>query len=153
MSIIFSKVFPIGCIFISISSTNPEEMFGGVWVAWGTGRVPVGIDTTDSNFSTVEKEGGSSTHTLSTNEIPAHTHGAVSISGTIMTLSYTGSRDTGISTISSSTYNLAKTSSGSNMGSVTHTISSSHTHTSVGGGAAHNNLQPYITCYMWKRIE
>lgn len=32
--------------------------------------------------------------------------------------------------------------------------SGGHTHTpaNTGEGQAHNNLQPYITCYMWKRV-
>ena len=34
-------------------------------------------------------------------------------------------------------------------GAHTHTISGSTAAT--GGGGAHSNLQPYITCYMWKR--
>ena len=32
-------------------------------------------------------------------------------------------------------------------------IDATHEHTSVRGGKEHNNLQPYITCYMWKRTE
>ena len=49
--------------------------FGGTWVAWGAGRVPVGINTSDGNFNTVEKTGGTATVALSAAQMPAHTHG------------------------------------------------------------------------------
>ena len=39
-------------------------MFGGTWVAWGAGRVPVGVDTTDTDFDTVEETGGTKSVTL-----------------------------------------------------------------------------------------
>ena len=69
---------------MSVKNTNPSTFFGGTWVAWGTGRVPVGVDTADTNFATVEKTGGSNTHThsqgatgstvLKLSQIPAHNH-------------------------------------------------------------------------------
>ena len=43
-------------------------------MAWGAGRVPVGINTGDGNFNTVEKTGGSSVVTLTANQMPSHTH-------------------------------------------------------------------------------
>ena len=46
---------PIGSIYISTTSTDPGTIFGGTWVQWGQGRVPVGVDTENSNFNTVEK--------------------------------------------------------------------------------------------------
>ena len=58
------KVYPVGSIYISVNSTNPSSYFGGTWVSWDAGRVPVGVNTSDSNFSTVEKIGGEQTHTL-----------------------------------------------------------------------------------------
>ena len=66
---------------MSTVNTNPSNYFGGTWVAWGSGRVPVGVNTGDSNFSTVEKTGGASTHTLTAAQIPAHTHGRKSLTG------------------------------------------------------------------------
>ena len=47
---------------MSINSTNPANFFGGTWVQWGSGRVPVCVNTSDSNFNSVEKAGGSSSH-------------------------------------------------------------------------------------------
>lgn len=111
-------MYPVGSIYMSVNNTNPSTYFGGTWVAWGAGRVPVGVNASDSNFSTVEKTGGASTVTLAASQIPSHTHAK----GTLATAS---------------------------AGAHTHTISGSTAAT--GGGGAHSNLQPYITCYMWKR--
>lgn len=52
-------MYPIGSIYLSVKNTNPSKWFGGTWVSWGTGRVPVGVDTTQTEFNAVEKTGGS----------------------------------------------------------------------------------------------
>ena len=71
---IFDLIYPIGSIYISIKNTNPSTLFGGTWVSWGAGRVPVGVDTTQNEFKTVEKTGGEKTHKLTVSEMPKHTH-------------------------------------------------------------------------------
>lgn len=118
-------VYPVGSIYMSVNSTNPSNLFGGTWVAWGTGRVPVGIDTSQTEFNYSERTGGSKTHTLTINEMPSHTHGYSIASGSLDSTQY------------------AKAGQGGTYSAVTTT--------STGGNQAHNNLQPYITCYMWKR--
>ena len=67
-------MYPVGSIYISVKSTNPSSFFGGTWTAFGTGRTLVGINTSDTNFDTVEKTGGAATHTLQVTEMPSHTH-------------------------------------------------------------------------------
>ena len=39
--------YPVGSIYFSVDSANPSTKFGGTWVAWGKGRVPVGVDESD----------------------------------------------------------------------------------------------------------
>ena len=123
---IFNLIYPVGSIYMSVNSTNPGTLFGGTWVAWGTGRVPVGVDTNDGDFNTVEKTGGEKSHILQASEMPPHTHDVndVTIWG-------------GDAWIGSGGY--------------TTITFGGRTTTSAGGGQAHNNVQPYITCYMWKR--
>lgn len=119
-----AAVWPVGSIFISVVSTNPGTLLGiGTWTAFGTGRALVGIDTGQTEFDTVEETGGAKTHTLSTSEIPSHTH----------TRTYSGA--------AGGTTNQAP--GGASAG----TVNTGAT----GGGGAHNNLQPYIVVYMWKR--
>ena len=74
---LFDLVYPVGSIYMSVNSVNPSTLFGGTWEAWGSGRVPVGINTNDSNFDTVEKTGGASSVTLTASQsgVPAHAHG------------------------------------------------------------------------------
>tara|TARA_B100000161_G_scaffold221710_1_gene167056 strand:+ start:328 stop:1209 length:882 start_codon:yes stop_codon:yes gene_type:complete len=131
---IFDKIYPVGSIYINATnSTNPGTLLGfGTWTAFGAGRVPVGIDSSDTDFDTAEETGGSKTHTLTTNELPSHTH--------------THTVQTGRS-FSSSIGNAPVVQGSDN----TVLSSSAVTTSSTGGGAAHNNLQPYIVVYMWKR--
>lgn len=37
--------------------------------------------------------------------------------------------------------------------SATNSVTVTGTITKTGSNSAHNNLQPYITCYMWKRTS
>lgn len=112
----------------------------GTWVAWGSGKVPVGVDTSQTEFASVEKTGGEKTHALTADEMPSHSHGEQTISEygyTYPLVSNNGEGD--------SKNGWLPTSAGSEV------TKNQVTTNSVGNGKAHNNLQPYITCYMWKR--
>jgi microcystin-dependent protein len=70
-----SDAWPIGSVFISVVATDPSVLLGfGTWVAFGSGRVMVGLDAADPDFDTAEEVGGEKTHLLVTAEIPSHTH-------------------------------------------------------------------------------
>lgn len=202
---------PIGSIEINISGTNPSTYLGGTWIAWGTGKVPVGVDTTQTEFNSVEKTGGSKTasttytpagtntgtavtmnavtlshsggavgnHTLTTTEIPAHSHG-------ISRMANSSRAETGGCWVGDSQFHIAA-SRNLNATTFPAVISNDNLEIKIGntgGGGAHNHgftqpnqhsftpttktitqptftgtkatitestVQPYITCYMWKR--
>ena len=160
-----NKMYPVGSIKITTKNENPGTYLYGTWVAWGSGKVPVGVNTSESEFSTPEKTGGKKTHTLETNEIPAHTHGEKVLKGAFRAADNVVKNtaassvfvvaSAGIATVSRSTHTVCNYGGATltqNQSVVdTVTVNATHTHTSVGGNGAHNNLQPYITCYMWKR--
>ena len=153
-------IFPVGSIRMTVSAADESMFLGGTWVRWGTGRVPVGVNTSDTNFNTVEKTGGANTHTLATAELPSHNHsfsGSVTINANGAHTHQASSGSYKVGSGSASTYyymtnggttSAQTTGSG---GSHDHTGSVSGSVGSNGSGAAHNNLQPYITCYFWKR--
>lgn len=121
------KIWPVGSVYINASSaTNPATLLGfGTWSAFGAGKVLVGLDSGDSDFNTVGNTGGEKTHQLTINEMPAHTH---NIDANINT-GGTNQRAVGNSNATQATFGTS----------------------SRGGDAAHNNLQPYIVVYMWRR--
>ena len=133
----WQNAYPVGSIYMNASdSTDPSVLLGfGTWAAFGAGRVPVGIDSSDTDFDTAEETGGAKTHTLTKQEIPPHTHSYVKTDSTSNANGYdnnttakavTGSTETGGG-------NIGENSDG------------------TGNASPHNNLQPYIVVYMWKR--
>lgn len=72
-------MFPVGSIFFTTVNKNPGTFIGGTWAAWGSGRVPVGVNTSNTNFKTPEKTGGASSHSHTVNahnhSTPSHRHG------------------------------------------------------------------------------
>lgn len=67
--------YPIGSLEFNVSGTNPADYLGfGAWVAWGSGRVPVGVNLDDTDYNIAEKTGGKKTLKLSTTQLPSHNH-------------------------------------------------------------------------------
>ena len=152
------EAFPVGSVFTAVVSTDPATLLGyGTWSAFGAGRVLVGLDSGQTEFDTVEETGGAKTHTLAESEIPSHTHTQDSHNHTqdahLHSVVVTRSATTGGSTtdVAKST-DTSSTIMAQNTGS---TVATNQAATAVnqntGGGGAHNNLQPYIVVYMWKR--
>ena len=130
-------IYPVGAIYMSVSPTSPASLFGGTWTQWGSGRVPIGINSSDNDFNTVEKTGGSKEYDLRA------LIGAVG--GNVNTIGYDsepvvsgyGSYDMVIDASAG-----AKPQGASN---TTRVVKSD--------GKSPTTVQPYITCYMWKRVS
>ena len=121
--------YKVGDLFLTTRNENPSLRFGGTWELFGKGKTLVCVDDSDSDFKTVKKTGGEKTHTLTINEMPNHSH----------TEKYVGVNwfqhgTSGDWNVSSALEPYRETGS-------------------TGGDKPHNNLQPYITCYIWIRTE
>ena len=132
------KQYPVGSIYISTNSQNPSEYIGGEWESFGEGRTLVGAGTgTDENnvqkVFEIEQTGGEYEHTLTIAEMPRHQHSIYRwLQGD--SNSYAGEKM------------LAAQSNGQVEGDEGLTYFK-------GGDQPHNNIQPYIVTYMWKRVN
>jgi len=118
-----STVWPVGSVFTSVVATNPATLLGfGTWSSIAAGRMLIGLDSGDTKFDTVEETGGAETVTLTTTELPAHTH-------TVSGLSTGGAGGVRIDAGTGSTA----------------------TSSSAGSGAAFSIMNPYFVVYFWKR--
>lgn len=119
------RTYPVGEIITTRRAGNPSTWMGfGTWERYGQGRVLVGYDEGDASFNALDKTGGAKTHVLTEAELPAHTHGIANGGGNEAGPWIDGSSGTRIADKAT---------------------------LSAGSGQAHNNLQPYITVFMWKR--
>ena len=118
---------PIGYIYISTNSTSPEVLFGGTWQQIAQGRTLVGIDTSDSDFNSIGKTGGSKA-------LQEHAHEV-----------WWGDRVFGITNSVAPTGNVWNTIG-------LHDASQGTALKAIATGSGHSgNLQPYLVVYMWER--
>lgn len=126
---VLDNVYPVGSIYMNVNSTNPGTLFGGTWEQI-QGRFLLGM----SSSYPAGSQGGEATHTLTTSEIPSHSHVALyGLDGAVDDFLGGSGADYGTRPGSGTATNYAyKTSS-------------------TGGGQSHNNMPPYISVYIWKR--
>lgn len=125
------------CDGSAVSRTTYAKLFSVIGTTYGTGngsttfnlpdlkgRVAVGAGNsgaTGATNHTLGQKSGEETHTLTTNEMPSHVH----YDGTSGSIAYAGT-------------------AGLNTAQVAFDASAGRSTTATGGGAAHNNMQPYV---------
>lgn len=141
-SALVNKLYPVGCIYQSTSSTSPASFLGGTWERIKDTFILAAGDTYAAGIS-----GGEAEHTLTESEIPAHKHQQNAYVVSSVFTEETNIPDRGLSYpyenvnvyYSTGTVNGAGNFNGISTGS-------------VGTGSPHNNMPPYVTVYVWKRI-
>jgi hypothetical protein len=122
--------YPIGSIYISVSSENPASIFGfGTWE-----RIQDKFLLASGPTYALNSTGGEAKHTLTVNELPSHTHTSHGIG--IATTAY--EKNLALRSVELNEYH-----EGDTIMRVENT----------GGGAAHNNMPPYLVVNIWKRIS
>ena len=122
-------LMPIGKTEIFYDNEDHSNYMGFTWERTAIGKVPVGINTSDTDFNTIGKTGGEKTHNLTADEIP-------SIDKNGNTLKY-NQYYAPINNYGASTSRpVAQFEDGGNSY----------------GGQPHNNLQPYEVMAFWKRV-
>lgn len=122
--------YPVGTIYETTSAdldttAKMANHFGGTWEVYGSGRVLV-AKSADTEFDTIGETGGAKTHTLTVDQMPSHNH-SVNLS-------------------SSTGYMAGVAVMGGSEGTATTSFVKN-----TGSGSAHNNLQPYIVVYRYRR--
>lgn len=149
------KIYPVGSIYMSTVSTNPATLFGfGTWEAMPAGRVLLaqGKSSWGTTYN-AGSTGGEATHQLTVGEMPSHNHtGSTNTTGnhshnTPTTGTYEGNGK-GYDPGGGNNPNYTQCFT-SEAGSHSHTITIQNT----GSSQSHNNMQPYIVCYIWKRVS
>lgn len=137
LDVYWKTLYPVGSIYISTNPTfNPNTSWGGTWKKTADGRCLIGANNTYPLGST----GGEAVHYLTENEMPPHNH----TGGLVYNYKLA---NTGISSnvIDQNGQQFLWVDQSSNSASnILHT-------NNKGGGASHNNMQPYLAVYIWER--
>lgn len=134
-------IYPVGAIFISVSTTNPGTyLTGTTWVATAAGKfivgVGTGIDALGASFTTLSGNDlvtGEYRHTLITAELAAHTHGLATLGR--------GQADGNSTAVSQHVLFDTIGAAGA----------TPNTADSTGSDQSHNNIPPYFGVYAWQR--
>lgn len=152
-------IYPVGSIYMNITNVDPSLLFGGIWEQIKDKFLLSCGDVYENGIT-----GGEAAHNLTVNEMPSHTHGSKVLTGsanirditnvsdhnTVMsasgimskTLESWSGTHAALSTANLSNYKINKLS-----------VNATHEHAVVGANESHNNMPPFLSVYVWKRVE
>ena len=154
LSVLADMFYPIGRGFLDFTDTDYSNWLGLTWERELVGMTPIGKDANDTDFATVGKTGGEKKHTLTTDEMPSHTHTQnahkhnFSLGGESLNIGTSSSIANGKG-IADEANTGWWTGSNINKSGIANATA---TNQNTGGGQAHNNLPPYQVVSYWKRI-
>lgn len=131
-----NSIYPVGSVYTSLTNTNPGKFLKGTWQQFAQGRTLVGEGTgndgTNSQTFEISSTGGEYKHKLTVDEMPSHDH----------RLQFRGGQNIQPNDPYADDKPMLQGSSdyGKNVDT-------------TGGDRSHNNVQPYVTVYFWKRVE
>lgn len=136
-SALLDKLYPVGCIYQSTSSTSPASFLGGTWE-----QIKDRFILAAGNTYAADSTGGEAEHTLTINEIATHSHAETKVMtngtlGFIINPTKNGATAGDILGIGQQSWQTGKGAVDTG---------------STGGSEPHNNMPPYLTVYVWKRI-
>ena len=137
--------YPVGCIFESTSSENPSNTMGGTWERFGNGRVTVGVNEGDGAINAGNKSVGS------VNPLTSHSHFFRNFSGH-QTYAFAWGTGGFVSPQVSINGTSAVASNATNNGLFTKQDNEGASVQDSGDNSNHNNWQPSISVYRWRRI-
>ena len=130
-------LYPVGSYYWSSNPTDPGTLFGGTWE-----QIKDRFILAAGGSYTVGSTGGEATHTLTVDEMPSHDH-RIRVFASEDGLSGKTLRDAEqgkpLAARWNEYYNLSSSKNIEQRIDLT------------GGGAAHNNMPPYIVAYCWHR--
>lgn len=135
-------VYPVGSIYMSVNPANPGALFGGMWE-----RIKDTFLLSAGDTYAAGETGGEAEHILTVGEMPSHKHPTYNGDGWALFEMHrdgTVARTQVAASSSSKKYTFTATDSNDIQWPYNGTYN-------AGGGAAHNNMPPYLTVYMWKR--
>ena len=143
---LINLIYPVGSIYMSVNNVSPASFLGGTWEAIED-RFLLAAGSSYSAGST----GGEATHKLTTNEIPSHTHinciYNINNKNFNMKMNAIRLKDTSVYQWVDISSASDITTAGGDGGDPCGITKSS------GGSQVHNNMPPYLTVYIWKRIS
>lgn len=136
-SAIVDLIYPVGSIYMSVNTTNPATLFGGTWVQIKDRFLLAKGDSYTSNGAT----GGEANHTLTTNEIPSHSH---NLNNRTWGWGANDATESVQATVQAGYWGWNALTNKWGVDTVTQ---------NTGGGKAHNNMPPYLVVNIWKRTK
>lgn len=126
---LLSEAFPVNKVEVFFDAEDHSDFLGFQWERVSQGRIPIGLDDSDTDFNTIGKTSGEKEVTLSINHIPPHNH---TVRANIQNAS-----GNDVLVIKNNAYYSSAVEMNTS---------------ATGGGQAHNNMPPYIVMAFWKRV-
>lgn len=142
-------IYPVGSVYITVSDEEPETLFPGTYWERIAGKF---LLASSDGLYAVGATGGEASVILTTSEMPAHSHTGTTLGDGTHSHTFPGRSSNGSSGPSAESFassDDARTLYTNSDGYHTHGFTTN----SAGGGAAHNNMPPYLVVNMWKRTQ